>query len=209
MNTMNFSDIEDVYRARLTLLDILDLRGYDTAPFRKFSPLEISKALLMTDGFAGLSFVAKKIDTTDPKVCMVEYCMLSRPRLSDYFNEYPTADLAEIIVMIMEPVIELHHQIALSLYINKGIYVSFFSVFHLVNNPLNHILVPKHEILSKEEENVVMKQYHIASKSKFPLIRYHVDPIVRLIGAVPGNILKITRPSQNSGLSFYYRCVSS
>jgi DNA-directed RNA polymerase subunit H len=54
-----------------------------------------------------------------------------------------------------------------------------------------------------------MKKYHVASKSKFPLIRYHVDPIVRLIGAVPGNILKITRPSQTAGETVYYRCVSS
>jgi len=206
---MNFSDIEDVYRSRLTLLDILDLRGYDTAPFRKFSPLEISKALLVADGFSGLSFVAKKLDSEDPKTCMVEYLKITRQQLPDHFKDYPNADLAETIVMMMEPVMDIHHQLALSLFLSKGIYVSFFSVFHLVNNPLNHVLVPKHEVIEDEEVEAVMNKYHIASKSKFPLIRYHVDPIVRLIGAVPGNIIKITRPSQSAGETVYYRCVSS
>jgi len=206
---MNFSDIEDIYRSRLTLLDILDGRGYDTAPFRKFSPYEISKALSLAEGFAGLSFVAKKLDPEDSKVCMVEYGKRTRQDLAKDFNEHPTIDLAETIVMIMEPVTDLHHQLALSLYITKNIYISFFSVFHLVNNPLKHMLVPKHEIVGKEEEEEIMKTYHIASKSKFPLIRYHVDPIVRLIGAVPGNIIKITRPSESAGETVYYRCVSS
>jgi DNA-directed RNA polymerase subunit H len=70
------------------------------------------------------------------------------------------------------------------------------------------MLVPKHEIATKEEEEGIMKKYHIASKSKFPLIRYHVDPIIRLIGAIPGNIIKITRPSESAGETIYYRCVS-
>ena len=208
---MNFSDIEDVYRSRLTLLDILDGRGYQTTPFRKFSPLEISKALLLsgTDGFASLSFVAKKIEVEDPKVCMVEYhSKLTRTQLADYFNEYPTSDLAEIIVMIMEPIVDVHHDLSLSLYLSKRIYVTFFSVFQLVNNPLKHMLVPKHEILGSEEESIIMQQYHVSSKSKLPLIRFR-DIIVRLIGAAPGNILKITRPSESAGLTVYYRYVTS
>jgi len=206
---MNFSDIEDIYRSRLTLLDILDGRGYDTAPFRKFSPYEISKALSLAEGLAGLSFVAKKLDPEDSKVCMVEYGKRTRQQLAEDFNEYPTVDLAETIVMLMEPITDIHHQLAISLYLTKKIYVSFFSVFHLVNNPLKHMLVPIHEIVAKEEEEGIMKTYHIASKSKFPLIRYHVDPIIRLIGAVPGDIIKITRPSESAGETVYYRCVST
>jgi len=207
---MNFSDIDDFYRSRLTLLDVLDSRGYDTKPYRKFSPLEISKALLLpADGFKSLGFVAKKLKEDDPKVCMVEYLSTTRTKLSTYFDEYPTTDLAEIIVMITDSVMDLHHLLSLSLYMTKKIHVSFFSVFHLVNNPLNHVLVPKHEILSSEEETTMMKKYHVASKSKLPLIRYHVDPIIRLIGAVPGNIIKITRPSESAGETLYYRYVSA
>jgi DNA-directed RNA polymerase subunit H (RpoH/RPB5) len=207
---MNFSDIEDIYRSRVTLLDILDERGYDTALFRKFSPLEIAKALgTGADGFTSLSFTAKKLEATDEKVCKVEYLKLSRQKLPNYFDEYPDITKADTIVMMMEPVLEIHHQLALTLFLTKKIYVSFFSVDHLVNNPVKHFLVPKHEIMPTEEEADFMKKYHIVAKNKMPLIRYHWDPIVRIIGAVPGNIIKITRPSQTAGENIYYRCVSA
>jgi len=206
---MNFSDIEDIYRSRLTLLDILDGRGYDTAPFRKFSPLEIAKALgTGADGFTSLSFVAKKLEAADEKVCRVEYLKLSRQKLPTYFDEYPDMTRAETIVMMMEPVLEIHHQLALTLFLTKKVYVSFFSVDHLVNNPLKHEMVPKHEIMPEENEAEFMKKYHIVAKNKMPKILYS-DPIIRIIGAVPGNIIKITRPSQTAGENIYYRCVSA
>lgn len=193
----------------MTLLDILDGRGYDTAPFRKFSPLEIAKALgTGADGFTSLSFVAKKLEAADEKVCRVEYLKLSRQKLPAYFDEYPDITRAETIVMMMEPVLEIHHQLALTLFLTKKVYVSFFSVDHLVNNPLKHEMVPKHEIMPEENEAEFMKKYHIVAKNKMPKILYS-DPIIRIIGAVPGNIIKITRPSQTAGENIYYRCVSA
>ena len=53
-----------------------------------------------------------------------------------------------------------------------------------------------------------MKTLYITTKYQFPLIRYHEDPISRVIGAVPGDILKITRPSPTAGEYIVYRvCV--
>ena len=36
-------------------------------------------------------------------------------------------------------------------------------------------------------------------------IKFHVDPIARCIGAVPGDIIKITRPSASAGEAIIYR----
>ena len=38
---MDFSLVDKIYRSRINLLDILDSRGYNTTPYRKFSPQEI------------------------------------------------------------------------------------------------------------------------------------------------------------------------
>jgi DNA-directed RNA polymerase subunit H (RpoH/RPB5) len=46
---------------------------------------------------------------------------------------------------------------------------------------------------------------YITAKSKFPEIKFHLDPIARCIGAVPGDIIKITRPSASSGQTIIYR----
>jgi DNA-directed RNA polymerase subunit H len=205
---MNFADIEDIYRSRKTLLQILESRGYETEPFQKFSPLEMAIAVPNPESISSLSFTTKN-RTNASKICMVLYAKLSRQKLMTTFEDYPNEDTAEIIVMMMEPVADIHHALALRLYLSKRIRISFFSVFHLVNNPLDHFLVPKHEIVAKEEEEAIMKEYNMLSKSKFPLIRFHVDPIIRLLGGVPNDIIRITRPSPSSGNTIYYRVVSA
>jgi DNA-directed RNA polymerase subunit H (RpoH/RPB5) len=54
-----------------------------------------------------------------------------------------------------------------------------------------------------------MDSLYIVSKTKFPEIKFHIDPITRCIGAVPGDIIKITRPSGSAGESIIYRvCVA-
>ena len=50
-----------------------------------------------------------------------------------------------------------------------------------------------------------MDSMYITAKSKFPEIKFHVDPIARCIGAVPGDIIKITRPSASAGEAIIYR----
>lgn len=72
-------------------------------------------------------------------------------------------------------------------------------------NVPNHFLVPKHEIISKEElENLYDSQY--LNKSSFPLIYYN-DPPVAWLGAVPGDVIKITEQSRISGKRVNFRLV--
>jgi len=66
-------------------------------------------------------------------------------------------------------------------------------------------LVPKHEILTKEEEEELLKKYKI-TKKQLPKI-LSTDPAVKAIGAKKGDIIKITRKSQTAGETYYYRVV--
>ncbi|MEM1995205.1 MAG: DNA-directed RNA polymerase subunit H [Nitrososphaerales archaeon] len=69
----------------------------------------------------------------------------------------------------------------------------------------DHIYVPKHEILSEEEAKELLQKVH-AKPEQLPYIHIS-DPVVREIGAKPGQILKITRKSETAGESVYYRYV--
>jgi hypothetical protein len=40
----NFTFIDNIYRSRITLLDILEEKGYDVTKYRKFSPAEATAA---------------------------------------------------------------------------------------------------------------------------------------------------------------------
>ncbi len=209
---MNFEYVDTVYRSRMTLLDLLEARGYDVDKYRKFSPAEISVAI---EDFPSLSFKATKRDDAT-KVCDVRYAKVSRQKLETFFDDIPDEEVAntEVIVMMMEDLSDAHHLIALRNYMkNKRgkdykLRVSFFNIQKIVVNPLKHVLVPKHEIVPQEEHKQLLESLYTTSKSKLPEIKFHLDPITRCIGAVPGDIIKITRPSQSAGETVMYRICS-
>lgn len=72
-------------------------------------------------------------------------------------------------------------------------------------NVIEHELVPKHEVMSPEEVKALLKRYHVRLE-QLPQILTS-DPLVRILGAKPGDVIKITRKSPISGISYYYRCV--
>jgi len=70
---------------------------------------------------------------------------------------------------------------------------------------LDHELVPKHILLTKEEKKALLKQLKIRPE-QLPWIRAS-DPVAKLIGAKPGDIVKIIRKSPTAGESIAYRFV--
>lgn len=72
-------------------------------------------------------------------------------------------------------------------------------------NIFKHYLVPIHEVLSPEERKAVLEKYRV-EQYKLPRIKTS-DPIIRVIGAKPGDIVKIIRRSPTAGESVYYRYV--
>ena len=70
---------------------------------------------------------------------------------------------------------------------------------------LQHELVPEHRVLSIEEAAEVLKVLGV-KPSQLPRISIN-DPIVRLLGAKPGDIIEIRRRSPTAGESIAYRIV--
>ena len=68
-----------------------------------------------------------------------------------------------------------------------------------------HFLIPKHELLTKEEAAQVVARFN-SSPAQFPYIQA-TDSIVKELGAKPGDFVRITRASETAGSSVYYRYV--
>lgn len=69
----------------------------------------------------------------------------------------------------------------------------------------DHKLVPKAELASGEEKEKLVEAYH-AQPYQFPWIQV-TDPVSIILGAEPGDIIKITAESETAGISESYRYV--
>ena len=69
-----------------------------------------------------------------------------------------------------------------------------------------HVLVPKHRIVSLEEKEEIKKKYRINSDNQFPKI-IKKDPIVKSLDANNGDLLEIIKKSSVAGETVYYRIV--
>lgn len=221
---MNYETVDILYRSRLTLLDHLEESGYDTTPFRKFSHKEIAEMVkatgASTTGAPALQMELRRKEDKpaaagEPTGCLVCYTLTRIKQKILFFTKAILEDdpslsktkTSELIIVTLEPIAPNFHAVAASLWMNEGIRVRYFQAASIVNNPIKHVLVPKHEKVPKEEEEALLTNLN-AKKNQFPFIRFHEDPIARMIGLLPGDIVKITRPSPTAGECIMYRvCV--
>ena len=68
-----------------------------------------------------------------------------------------------------------------------------------------HAYVPLHEILTDEERKEISEKFH-AEPFQFPWIR-STDPISIILGARPGDVLRVTHKSETAGRYLSYRYV--
>ncbi|MFA6089073.1 MAG: DNA-directed RNA polymerase subunit H [Candidatus Woesearchaeota archaeon] len=70
---------------------------------------------------------------------------------------------------------------------------------------INHVLVPKHTMLSDKEKETVLKQHEIVV-GQLPKILTS-DPAIAEMNPKIGDIVKIERPSYTMGKTVVYRVV--
>lgn len=227
---MDYETLFVLYKSRKTLLKILENRGYNVAPFEKFGPIEISAMASAGDGalrmdlekLSGKPVEAIGAEGEQPQQqgitkCRVVYAINRiRNRLPSFMRDLIDEDNDDavnpattevIVILVSDQLAEAFHTVALSSYMNKNLRlrISFFQAAQLVNNPLEHVLVPKHELLPRAEHDAFLKANKIKSKANLPIIKFHEDMIARVLGLLPGDIVKITRSSPSSGEYETYR----
>lgn len=215
---MNFELFDHIYRSRKTLLRILSDRGYNIKPFEKFGPLEIEAMVLAGQDSLRMD-LERSADGTDSTItkCRVLYFLAKLKqklpgvlhRLLASENEADNVDpkTTEVIIMLAspegEPVVDVYHTAAYEQWSINKLRIAFFRIANLVIHPSDHILVPKHERLAKADI-----PFSASERVLLPLIRYHEDIQARILGIVPGDVVKITRPSPSSGEYIVYRICS-
>ena len=201
---MNVEDCNHLFKARKTVLEMISDRGYSVPESENisFEQFEIKYNNKNIDIYIDDAILSKKIyihfynenknfSKSDLKT-LIQNCMKN-------YND----ETMDIILILKE---KENSAITKELATNDAYKnIEVFLKKHMLFNVTHHFLVPKHSILSKEEEEKMLEMYN-TTKGKVPKIPKD-DPIVKYYGMKPDQICKIIRKSPSVGESVYYRLV--
>lgn len=194
-----------IYNSRKYILEILEERGFDISEYSNFTINELNIIIqnnqldiLVNDSNEKKVYVRYHINKAIRQNNISEY-------IDDLFNvENVLSKKDDLIIIIKEEPNDTIEKAIKDIWIKDEIYVSIINIKRLQFNILKHTLVPKHILLSKEEEIEFKNTFNIQKNSEIPDIGY-LSPVCQVLGVRPGNILKIIRPSRTSIDSVFYR----
>jgi len=214
---MNHEVIDAIIRSRPVVLEVLEDRGFDTKAFQN----ELPSDLITKSGIALFNLIEAELlriqvpaKKGDARAHVLYWMGSVKLKLNDKekFEKLLPPDLIRpgdhLLILLNEPYHETFDRTAVRHLGSTKERLSFFHIRQLITNPSRHILVPHHERVPSEEVEAILKRLLVKSKSELPHIKYHIDIQARLLGLVPGEIVKITRPSPTVGEYIIYRiCV--
>lgn len=199
---MNFEEKNTLFKIRKTVIEMVEDRKYIFPDSDKINFEEFSS-----------QFDAKNLD--------IFVNNENKPPLYIHFHNENKSLAKSDLKNLVESIIEKYnnHEIKIIILLkergngsifkelNKEEYkhVEIFMNKNMIFNITHHQLVPKHSLLSSEEEEEILEKYN-TTKNKLPKI-IRTDPIVQYYGMKPDQICKIIRKSPEVGESIYYRLV--
>jgi DNA-directed RNA polymerases I, II, and III subunit RPABC1 len=200
------SYIISIFKSRKNLLEILDERGFNITNHSDFSIPEIG---ILTENNQ-LDMLLTN-DETKKKIYVKYYVnKVIKPQnvydiVEDLFHLETVLQKSDDLMIIIkdEPNDTLLENIK-DIWMSDSIYISLVNIRRLQFNILKHVLVPKHILLSKEEELEFKKEYNILNNKQIPDISYF-SPVSIVLGFRPDDIIRIERNSRTAIHSNFYR----
>ena len=193
-------NIGTLYQSFQVILEMLDDRGFKVDAVREsYSPIELANIFLV-------AIPSSIVVESGEKRIRIFY--FNQQQLKKHLKSY-TFEEDTVGVHIIVNSEKLNHATAKVLqeaYKLAKIKCQLFNLNEVLINISKHVLVPRHDLLTKEDEQRVLAQY-MSTKTQLPWI-LRSDPMARYIGLEPGQIVMITTPSLTSGQYVSYRtCV--
>lgn len=203
MNNSN-SHIIQVYNSRKNLLEILETRGFNTSNYNNFSISEIG-ILTEQDQLDML------LEDSNNKKIYVKYYINKVIKPANIYNmiedlfylENILTKKDDLMIIIKDEPNDTLVQTVKDIWMQDSIYTSIINIKRLQFNILNHVLVPKHIILSKPEEMEFKKKFNVLDNN-IPDISYF-SPVSLVLGIRPNDIVKIERKSRTAIKADFYR----
>lgn len=194
-----------LYKSRKVLLEQLKYLKYDVSSFTDFS---INDVYILNEN-KQLSFMVQN-ENGQKKYIHYHISKALRPaHIIDIIEELYQAEEVltkddELCIIIKENVNSTVTGALVDILLEENIFITVRGIHTMQTNILNNTLVPRHEVLSSEEKQEIMKKYNIKDNDSIPEIG-RFDPVSIVIGLRPEQVCKITRPNKTSVESLYYR----
>jgi len=108
-----------------------------------------------------------------------------------------------LLIVVKDEVNDTHINTIKHIWESEKIFIIIIPIKRLQFNILEHILVPKHRVLTESEKIRIKTKYNI-NDNQFPDIS-RFDPVAQAIGIRPGEVCEIIRPSKTAISARYYR----
>jgi DNA-directed RNA polymerase subunit H len=202
-----------IYKARLTLIDLLARQGFDVSAYNGFSRNQLDVMIKEKQ----LDMYLTKNDITKKKLFVKWQNILSKtlrwPNIESIIDEvYEQEDMLSeedslLIISNDDPNDTVIASLR-SLFSERNIHINVISLKRLQYNILDHNLVPPHRILQNKEKDEIIEKYKIIDFKQLPEISRY-DPVSVAINMRPGDICEIIRPSKTAIQTKYYRyCIN-
>ena len=186
----------------------MDSLGYNVKDYQNFSINEINS---MFQNKQLDMLLEKNVSPTQTKIYIKYFLSKNiRPQniqemIDDLFNLEEVLTKSDILYIVAkDEVNETLMNYLKHIWETEGIFIIIQNIKRLQFNILDHILVPKHRVITVDEVTDVKKKYNINDNTQFPGIS-RFDPVAQAICIRPGEICEILRPSKTAIQAPYYR----
>lgn len=211
--TTSSSYFIQLYKARNTLIELLEHQGYDVSNYSNFGMNELHAMIKNDELDMYLTKENKKVlikfyELTGTTSKMLRQTNIDK-MIEQYFDvEEKISKTDDLIIILNDDPNDTIDNIVKHVLENKGIYINVISIKRLQFNVLKHELVPQHTILTNAEKEDFMKKYNIKNSSEIPEIS-RFDAVSKATCMRPDQVCKIIRPSKTAIEGVYYRnCVN-
>ena len=200
---MDFQDKNVLFKVRNTILEMITDRGYIVPDSEKitFEQFIIKYNNKNVDIYINDEYKNKKIyihfHNEQKSFGKKDLLNITQEIITKYSDEH-----INIILLLREK-----ENSAVSKELTKESFknVEIFLKKNMIFNITHHVFVPKHFVLTYDEEKEVLEKYN-TTKGKLPKLS-KTDPIAKYYGMVPDQVCKIIRKSPEVGEYIYYRLV--